>query len=207
MDKGEMERLAKDPQMQKRRQAITDPTRMRIIGLVSESGGLTAKELAERMRMDPNRLYYHLRILEEVGVIETSELRATGRMTERVYTDAYSGRYIWDIDDPGELATYLSSQLELTKMEGEESLFEQSRRISEGEEPPLMTWGRPTVTTTHKEIQEFTKRLNDLLAEFRERAQAIREKEKVPDPTRMRFTWVVCEQAVPQPTSTESLTA
>ncbi|MCA1840993.1 MAG: helix-turn-helix domain-containing protein, partial [Actinobacteria bacterium] len=99
MDKPEMERLAKDPDMKRRRLAITDPTRMRILGLVSESeDGMTAKDLAERLRVDANRLYYHIRILEEAGVIEASELRWSGRTTERVYKEAYSGRYIWDID-------------------------------------------------------------------------------------------------------------
>lgn len=199
MKRGEMERLVKDPKMRRRRQAINDPTRMRILSLVADSEGLTAKELGEKLRIEPNRLYYHLRILEGAGVIGVSQLRAAGRMSERVYKVAYDGRYIWDSQDPVELATHLSSQLEVTKIEGEELLFEQARAVKEGDEPPVISWGRPTVITTHKEIQEFMKRLNDLLTEFRDRAEALREKRTAPELKRMRLTWVICEQTAPGP--------
>lgn len=204
MTKGATNRLAKDPKMRRRRQAISDPTRMRIMGLVLEYEGLTAKELGEKLRIDPNRLYYHLRILEDVGVIEATELRATGRNTERVYKQCYDGRYIWDAEDPVELATYMASQLEVTKIEGEECLFEQAERVKKGEEPPVVVWGRPATTTSRDEIKEFHKRLDALLDEFRQRAKAIRSEEGH-DLKRLRFTWVLCEQAVPEVAASESI--
>lgn len=203
MAKEDLKTLAGDPAMKKRRQAAADPTRMRIIGLLGESEGMTAKELGQRLHMEPNRLYWHLRILEEAGLIEVAELRAAGRNTERVYKQGFDGRWAWDAQDPIELAHYMAAQLEVTKIEGEQALFEQAESLKQGEEAPVITWGRPTITTTHKEIKEFTKRLNDLMAEFRARAKAISHQKKGSPLNKLRFTWVVCEQAAPEPISQE----
>ncbi len=204
MTKTDLKKLADDPAMKRRRHAAADPTRMRIMGFISESEGMTAKEIGHRLHIDPNRLYWHLRILEEAGIVEVAELRATGRNTERVYKWGYDGRWAWDAEDPMDLSHYMAAQLEVTKIEGEQALFEQAESLKQGEEPSVITWGRPTVTTTHKEIEEFTKRLNDLMAEFRERANAIRDKKKVPPLKKLQFTWVVCELPVPEPISEEA---
>ena len=78
-----LDALATDEAMQVRRRAVADPTRMRILGLLGDSdGGMTANELGDRLAMNPNRLYYHLRMLEEagvIGVVDTARIRTDGR--------------------------------------------------------------------------------------------------------------------------------
>lgn len=187
--------LANDEAMQERRRAVIDPLRMRILGLLNDSGGgMTANELGERLGMNPNRLYYHLRILESAGVIGVVDTRASGRMVERVYDQIYRGRFIWDPEEPLELATYLGSQLELARMGGEEALFEQARAVAEDRTPPVITWGRPSFVTTHEEIAEFVKRVDALQQEFRTRARDIAQEDKA---STLWFTWLVYEEPEP----------
>ena len=187
----EMTTVANDEAMQERRRAIADPLRMRIIGLLNDSdGGMTANELGERLGMNPNRLYYHLRILESAGVIGVVDTRASGRMVERVYDQIYRGRIVWDAAEPSELAMYLGAQLEVARMGAEEALFEQARCVADEETPPVITWGTPSFDTTHDEITEFTKRVDALQREFRERANTITSDDK----RQLRFTWLVYEQ-------------
>ena len=168
---------------------------MRILGLLNDSdGGMTANELGERVGMNPNRLYYHLRILESAGVIGVVDTRASGRMVERVYDQIYRGRFIWDAEQPLELAMYLAASLEVSRMGAEEALFEQARRIAAQESPPVVTWGTPSFATTHDEIAEFTKRVDALQMEFRERATKLSDDDRT---SQLRFTWLVYEQDAP----------
>src|SRR5947208_11516200 len=102
MAKQTLKKLAKSKGMRTRRRAVADPARFQILGLLQRTGsGMTAKELAERMGKDTNRLYYHLRILEDADLIESTESRPAGRMLERVFTYRDAGRFAWDPREPG----------------------------------------------------------------------------------------------------------
>ena len=180
--------LAKDEAMQKRRRATADPLRMRIVGLIGDSQGMTAKDLADRLRIEPNRLYYHLRILEDAGVIGVVDHRVVGKLAERVYGMVYRGRYIFDATDPADMAMNLSAILEITKVDAEEVLYEQARKVEAGEQPPVVIWGRLSFATTRDEIVEFEKRLDALRMEFRERATELHGDRG------LFCTWVVYEQ-------------
>lgn len=199
MDRTEMERLAKDEGMRQRRDAISDPLRLRVLGLLSEADGLTAKELAERLGMNPNRLYYHLRILEKARVIVVADTRAVGRMVERVYKPVDVGRYIWDPEEPIQMVTNLGAILEVNRLGAEEALYKQARRIEAGEEPPIVTWSAQSFATTREEIVEFTKRVDALQAEFRERAKRRARRSVANGPAQqseLKFTWLVYEQPI-----------
>jgi DNA-binding transcriptional ArsR family regulator len=69
-------------QLRKTLAALSDPTRLRIV----ESIGIdrkTASSLARSLGVEKNRLYYHLRILERVGIIEVVDSVHEGRLPER----------------------------------------------------------------------------------------------------------------------------
>jgi len=183
--------LATDPVMRKRREAISDPIRMRILAALTESEGLTAKELGKRVEVNPNRLYYHLRILEEAGVIGIAETRANGRFAERVYKQIYDGRYTWDAHDPVGLSTYLAAWLEMVRAEAEHVLFEQARELEAGNEPPIVTFNLPSFETTHSEAVRFMKRVDALQQEFRKKAA----KRTRGNDTVLKFAWVLYEES------------
>ena len=64
-------------------EVLNNPVRLRILRHLSEPS--TVRELAERLEVPVTRLYYHLNLLEDVGVIEVVETRKSGAMLQRVY--------------------------------------------------------------------------------------------------------------------------
>ena len=49
---------------------------------------MTVKQVAGRMGLAPNKLYYHVNMLEEHGLIRVVETRTVGNMLEKVYQDS-----------------------------------------------------------------------------------------------------------------------
>lgn len=194
----ELVALADDEDMKRRRRAVADPLRMRILGLLSFSdGGMTAKEIASKLGVNPNGLYYHVRILELAGMIGIVDTRVSGRVVERVYDQVYKGRFVWDGADPLDMSTHLGACLEMSRTEAEEVLFEQARSVDSRTEPPVVTWGMPSFTTTHEDIVEFARRVDVLQMEFRDRAhQRLTESTGTGqhDQRILRFAWLVYEQ-------------
>lgn len=145
-----------------------DPLRMRIDhALRYPPRQLTAKELAARLGVAPNSLYYHLRRMEEVGLIKVVEERPAGRVTERVYAaDEFLVQY--DPTKPEQLAALYKSLISLAQVRVVDAAY------CYGEDPENTV--RPSVTspamgTSKAEAQAFQARLNDLQMEFRERAK------------------------------------
>ena len=64
--------------------ALAEPLRLRI-GLLLIEEACTVKELAAALDVPPTRLYYHVKILEEHGLIEVAERRMVSGIEERRY--------------------------------------------------------------------------------------------------------------------------
>lgn len=67
---------------------LTDQTRIEIIELLFEPRSVTA--LAEAMGVPRTRLYHHVKLLEEAGLIEVVDTRKAGALTEKIYLVAAS---------------------------------------------------------------------------------------------------------------------
>lgn len=64
-------------------EVLNNPVRLRIMHHLTEPS--TVRDLAQRLDVPVTRLYYHLNLLLEVGVIEVVETRKSGAMLQRVY--------------------------------------------------------------------------------------------------------------------------
>jgi DNA-binding transcriptional ArsR family regulator len=64
-------------------EVLNNPVRLRLMHQMMEP--TTARDLARTLNVPVTRLYYHLNLLEEVGVIEVVETRKSGAMLQRVY--------------------------------------------------------------------------------------------------------------------------
>ncbi|MEW2530274.1 winged helix-turn-helix domain-containing protein [Streptomyces sp. NPDC047071] len=94
--------------------ALADPLRIRILEGLWETPQ-SARELADRVELPADRLYYHLGRLERAGLIEICEYRPLARgKVERIYAPAVS-EPPGDAADPEELADFLGSMLEATR--------------------------------------------------------------------------------------------
>ena len=65
---------------------LADPTRLEILELCLAPRSVT--EMAEAMRVPRTRLYHHVKLLEEAGMIVVVDTRKSGAMTEKIYRAA-----------------------------------------------------------------------------------------------------------------------
>lgn len=63
---------------------IMDPRRRNIIDLAKEKP-VTVSQIAEALGEKPSRLYYHVKKLEEAGILELVETRQHGNLIEKYY--------------------------------------------------------------------------------------------------------------------------
>ena len=128
---------ADTPLLQRQRRAFSDPLRVRIRTSLA-TAPKTAKELGEQLRVEPNRLYYHLRILEDAQLVGVVDTRAEGRMTERVFGIA-NPSFGSELpgDDPVEKAGFFASLFDSTREELQSVVFRQAAAASAATRPPL----------------------------------------------------------------------
>jgi len=63
---------------------LSDPLRRGLIEKLGEAP-TTVKELARAMEMKPNRLYYHVNLLEDHGLVRVTQTRIVSGIVERTY--------------------------------------------------------------------------------------------------------------------------
>lgn len=174
MDKDPISHSLHSEAMEKLRKAGSDATRLRIYDLLNRRSEWTAKELSRELGVNPNSLYYHLRIMEDAGLISVVRTQVAGRMAERVYAATDPKRVTWDKKDPLQLSAYLAATLEAGKVCAEDAIYEMARDLEVDENDKhntIVYWGAPSIGTTPDEVREFHQRLQGLLKEFRERAK------------------------------------
>jgi DNA-binding transcriptional ArsR family regulator len=156
--------------MAARRRAFSDPTRVRIREALA-SGEQTVRQLGQQLGVEPNRLYYHLRILEAAELVEVVGTLAEGRMVEKIY-GAAGGSFGSDL--PGEDATeriaFFHSLLDATKADLTDVIFEQVRQVDAGETPLKARLIKGLAFATTNDVDELAADFDKLLADYAKRA-------------------------------------
>jgi DNA-binding transcriptional ArsR family regulator len=102
------------PRLRAVHRALADPLRIRLFELLAIRPR-SARELAELIGRQPNRLYHHLAQLESGGLIQVTEYRRVpGGKVERVYAAA-AVEPPGDSASPAEQLQFLSAVLEVTR--------------------------------------------------------------------------------------------
>jgi DNA-binding transcriptional ArsR family regulator len=65
--------------------ALRSPVRLRLLNLLQKLGEASVSILADRVGTKAESLYYHVHVLQKVGLIEVSRQRETGRRPETIY--------------------------------------------------------------------------------------------------------------------------
>jgi DNA-binding transcriptional ArsR family regulator len=146
------------PRLRAVHRALADPLRIRLFELLV-GRPQTAKELAARVGMRPDRLYHHLGQLEEGKLIEVAEYRRLpGGKVERVYAPA--GVEPSDgVPSPADVALLLTAALETTRADVNAAAQAQE----EGEERSVGL-GRAVVRLNQAHLDELKTSLEELFA-------------------------------------------
>ncbi|MCA9656540.1 MAG: helix-turn-helix transcriptional regulator [Myxococcales bacterium] len=85
--------------------AMSSPLRQAILDRVEALGPCSVAELARSLDRPADALYYHVRKLQEVGLLEEAGTRPTARRDEVIYGFPHRQWHIaYDLDDPDNVA-------------------------------------------------------------------------------------------------------
>ena len=140
--------------------ALADPLRIRLLEALW-FGPRSVKELAEAVELPPDRLYYHLRQLEQAAIIEVSGYRPLpGGKVERLYQRAE----VEPPDEgasPEEIATFLGAVLDVTKAD----ITAAHRAKADGQRRDV-TVTAGALRLTNEGLAELRRNVDDLAERF-----------------------------------------
>jgi DNA-binding transcriptional ArsR family regulator len=149
---------------------LKNQTRVRIMRQLAEPS--TVKQIAERMDAPPTRLYYHVNLLEETGVIRVVETRKAGALVEKVYQVAgrqfHPSRALMSSDhDPALLASLGAAViLDGARVDAEAGLrrhFEEVAQELPVASERLGALGRTIVYLEPESVKLVVEKIRDLL--------------------------------------------
>jgi DNA-binding transcriptional ArsR family regulator len=143
---------------------LTDPTRVELLEHLFEPASVT--EVAEAMGVPRTRLYHHVNLLEEAGMIRVVETRRRGAMTERRYQVAAksfrpSPRYLAGVVPREAAAAALDSIFAVTRAD-------LIKAVDEGMVSFEQSTGRRSMALRRSLIRLTPERLDQLVAELEE---------------------------------------
>lgn len=151
---------------------VSDPLRLRMLELVRDEPQ-TAKEMAAALRVSQTGLYYHIKLLEERGLIAVAETRLVSGIVEKRYrATAYrltiDKSLIGPTSEGGDaLDTYLSVVLDEVRSEINRSidagLIDLDRTEEDALMPRRLVLGRKWFRFTPEQVQRFAQRYSEFL--------------------------------------------
>lgn len=166
---------------------LSDPLRNQILEHLA-LGPATVRQVAESLGLSPNKLYYHINLLESAGLVVVSETRMVGNMVEKEYKTTASSFYV----DPAlldfstqtgkeNLNHVLASTIDLTRDDMLRSLEARTFELSQGSQdrPRELVINRLVARLDEAQTLSFHTRLVELLKEY----DAISRQESSATPT------------------------
>lgn len=164
---------------------VSDPLRLRMLEVMRERPQ-TATELATALRVSRTKLYYHLNLLAEHGLITVADTRLVSGIVEKQYrVTAYRMTVDKALIGPtpvgnDALDTYVSVVLDEVRTEINRSvdagLIDLERTQDDNILPRRLVLGRKWLRLTPDQLAVFSQRYTELLDEF-EAAASLRDEE------------------------------
>lgn len=164
---------------------IGNPTRMAILELLYQPRSVT--DIARRLGVPRTRLYHHINLLEEKGIIRVTETRKAGPMTERIYeASAKHYRPGPNLLTSGTLQeraqAVVSTVLDTTRADLYRSILDGVVSLDRRDTQRHLSLGRVVGRISKARFEEFVTRLEDLSRDF---------EDEDGDGEPFAFTWVL----------------
>jgi DNA-binding transcriptional ArsR family regulator len=145
---------------------FADPTRIAILQMLREPRSV--REVAGALDVPRTRLYHHVNLMEEKGLIEVAEVRKTGRLPEKLYRCAAHGYTVSDhlaeTDDVSEqFEVMVSAIFDVTKADLQRAVAARLLTLDLRERVGL---SRQLVRIAPDRAAEFVARLEALVEEL-----------------------------------------
>jgi len=154
---------------------VSDPLRLNMLHLVTPEAR-TVKQVAEILHLQPHKLYYHMNMLEEHGLVKLVDQQIVGGVVEKYYR-AVALHFIMSPDllkvpdgEGGALGEFADFIFSDTRAEFKNSVAKGWIQATKEAQYGLVL-SRRMAMLTKKEAAEFTRRLSNLLQDFSARSQ------------------------------------
>ena len=194
---------------------VSDPLRLRMLELMRERPQ-TAKGLATALRVSRTKLYYHLNLLAERGLITVAATRLVSGIVEKQYrVTAYRMTVDKALIGPTSvgndaLDTYVSVVLDEVRAEINRSvdagLIDLERTQEDDILPRRLVLGRKWMRLTPDQVAAFSQRYAEVMDEF-DAAASLRRGEDATAPDgegRQLYEWLIAFYPTVPPESAES---
>jgi DNA-binding transcriptional ArsR family regulator len=157
---------------------VSHPLRLRILEYLRAHAGaaLAVKEIAAALNSSQTKLYYHVNLLVEHGLIRVAETRLVSGIVERRYrVTAYRlsfDRSLFNVAETGEegLEVWLSVVLDEVRSEIHKAvlagLIDLDRSADDEMGPRRLVLGRKWLSLTPDDFAEFNRRYDELMETF-----------------------------------------
>lgn len=151
-----------------------DPLRNQIMELIVPAP-ITVSAIADKLGLTPNKLYYHISLLEKHGFIQVVETEVRGNLIEKTYwLTAYDFDIAEDLMNFGtpegqeHVTNMFLSAVDATRADMRRSLEARAFHLGQGTEPNprQVVLSRSTVRIPDERAVEFVKRFKKLIQEF-----------------------------------------
>lgn len=150
-----------DPRVLK---AVSDPLRRSILSAFAEAP-CTTKQVAGSLGIRTNKLYHHVDVLANAGLLRLVETRAKRGTTEKYYI-AVAKHFVMD---PGLLGDKSKSQTSVISAANEFLAKSSENTVTEDQHPMFVL--KSSVRLTPEQIEEVQAKLEEVVSTFTEDAQ------------------------------------
>ena len=175
----------------------SDPTRLHILEALAE-GPLTVKQVARTLGTSPTKLYYHVNLLEEHGLIVVTGSRVVSGIIEKQYrTRTYSLRVDKsllsfggsDEDDEG-LDALLAVIFDSSRDDARQGIKSGTIKLTQEDEDPERNslFTRSLAVLTPEQFKEFDARFRELFSEMGKLADNHIKGQRIPGARRYVLT-------------------
>jgi DNA-binding transcriptional ArsR family regulator len=159
--------------------ALADPLRLRVLTLLmgDHERSWTVKEIAAELEQSVTKLYHHVNMLEQVGLIRDVETRLVSGIVEHRYA---SGQRGLEFDD----ALYRSSDTRDASLANVSYMLDEARDElvsylgSEAADPERVVIAKARLRLTQNEVDELRASIDELVDRFRSKRS--KERRTVP---------------------------
>ena len=145
--------------------AVADPLRIRM-GLLLVDAPRTVKEMAAILKVPPTRLYYHVRLLEQEGLIRVAKRRMVSGIEERTYETVGDGWTVSPDIDSAEYRTLIGPLLSAVSAEIECALDENPHGPAGDPISAVPVCSLTDLSLTEAELREVERRLEKIVTDF-----------------------------------------
>ena len=168
---------------------ITDPTRLAIIESLAEPGSVT--EIAERLDVPRTRLYHHIKVLAEHGLVHVASTRKKGALSENLYEPAAHSyvpgpKLLESEDHPERVEAVIAGVLDTTREDLRRSLLRHGIEEKPGQ-PKEISLFRSLTRLRPEEAEQLINEITELVERY---GSLHKDDEDSEDTRRFAFTWL-----------------